>query len=88
MIVLMIHGFNVEDDLVCEGIIGDGCGGGRLFIVQDEKLQAYDPQTQSYIVLLEDVLNAVKISKSACLIKIVCKNETICFDLSKLEKVS
>ncbi len=88
MIVLMIHGFNIEDDLVCEGVIGDGCGGGRLFIVQDERLQAYDPQTQSYIVLLEDVLNAVKISKSACLIKIICKDEIICFDLSKLQTVS
>ncbi|WP_297485859.1 thiamine biosynthesis protein ThiF [Sulfurimonas sp.] len=84
----MIHGFNIEDDLVCEGVIGDGCGGGRLFIVQDERLQAYDPQTQSYIVLLEDVLNAVKISKSACLIKIICKDEIICFDLSKLQTVS
>ena len=81
----MIHGFNIEDDLVCEGIIGDGCGGGRLFIVQDEKLQAYDPQTQSYIVLLEDVLNAVKIYKKACLITILCKDENIVFDLSKMK---
>ena len=81
----MIHGFNLEDDLVCEGIIGDGCGGGRIFIVQDEKLQAYDPQTQSFMVLLEDVLNAVKISKKACLITIICENESIVFDLSKME---
>ena len=81
----MIHGFNVENDLVCEGIIGDGCGGGRLFIVQDEKLQAYDPQTQSFIVLLEDVLNAVKISKKACLITIVCRDKSIVFDLSKMK---
>ncbi len=84
----MIHGFNIEDDLVCEGIIGDGCGGGRIFMIKDEKLQAYDPQTQSFIVLLEDVLNAVKISKSGCRIEIICKDETICFDLSKLKTVS
>jgi len=83
----MIHGFNLSDDLVCEGIIGDGCGGGRIFVVQDEKLEAYDPQTESSIALLQDVKNAVKIAKKGCLITIECKNETIRFDLSLLAKV-
>ena len=81
----MIHGSDIEDDLVCEGIIGDGCGGGRIFTIKDEKLQAYDPQTQSFTVLLEDVLNAVKIYKKACLITILCKDENIVFDLSKMK---
>ncbi len=83
----MTHGFNLEDDLVCEGIIGDGCGGGRIFLVKDKTLFAYDPQTQSYILLLEAVLKAVKISKKGCIITIECQDETIYFDLSILSKV-
>ena len=84
----MTHGFDMQDDLVCEGIIGDGCGGGRIFTIKDDTLVAFDPQTQSYIELLEGVSNAVKISKSGCVVEIVCENEKICFDLSKLEIVS
>ena len=83
----MIHGFDLENDLVCEGIIGDGCGGGRIFLVKDDALFAYDPQTDSSMLLLKDVLNAVRISKKSCLITIECKSETICFDLSSLSKV-
>jgi len=29
----------------CIGIIGDGCGGGREFIIEDEVLFAHDPQS-------------------------------------------
>ncbi len=83
----MTHGFNVNDDLVCEGIIGDGCGGGRLFIVKESTLIAYDPQTKSELILLENVSKAMKISKKMCIITIVCQNETILFDLSSLQKV-
>jgi hypothetical protein len=83
----MTHGFDLENPLVCEGVIGDGCGGGRIFSVQDETLIAYDPQTQSCITLLEDVTNVLKIEKSACIITVVCQNETIFFNLSTLSKV-
>ena len=78
----MTHGFNPE--LTCEGIIGDGCGGGRLFTIQDEMLKAYDPQSEEIIVLLEGVVNATCINKKACLITITCKDELIEFDLSKM----
>ena len=83
----MTHGFDLESDLVCEGIIGDGCGGGRIFTVKDNNLVAYDPQTQSYILLLKDVINAKKISKKGCIISIEFTQETILFDLSTLKKV-
>ncbi|HFB54221.1 MAG TPA: thiamine biosynthesis protein ThiF, partial [Sulfurimonas autotrophica] len=46
----MIPGFSKDSPLVCEGIIGDGCGGGRFFAVEDETLFAYDPLTQERIV--------------------------------------
>ena len=83
----MTHGFDMQDDLVCEGIIGDGCGGGRIFTIKDDTLVAFDPQTQSTIELFKGIVDAVKISKKACLITIVCKREIITFDLSSLSKV-
>ena len=78
----MTHGFNLESDLVCEGIVGDGCGGGRLFVIEDETLLAYDPLTQEKTLLLSEIKDAKKISKKACIITIVCENEIIKFDLS------
>ncbi|UCN00937.1 thiamine biosynthesis protein ThiF [Sulfurimonas sp. SWIR-19] len=80
----MIHGFDLSSPLVCEGIVGDGCGGGRIFYVQDEKLQTFDPVTKMSMILLENVKNAQKISKSACIITIECSDQTREFDLSSL----
>jgi hypothetical protein len=81
----MTHGFN--PDLTCEGIIGDGCGGGRLFTIEDNMLKACDPQTKETIVLLEGVKKATCISKKACIITITCRDETIEFDLSLMKQI-
>jgi hypothetical protein len=83
----MIHGFDLTSPLVCEGIIGDGCGGGRFFLVENETLLAYDPQTDSKIFLLDGIKNAKAINKKTCLLIIECEEETIHFDLSSLKKV-
>ena len=83
----MTHGFDLNSPLVCEGIIGDGCGGGRLFIVENETLFAYDPQTKESITLLEPVINAKKISKSACIITIECESRNRKFDLSDMKEI-
>jgi hypothetical protein len=83
----MIHGFDLNNPLICEGIVGDGCGGGRLFMVEDTKLKAYDPITKEYFILLEDIQKPLSISKKACLVTIICENETIKFNLSKMKKV-
>ena len=82
----MITDFNIDSKLICEGIIGDGCGGGHLFFVKDEILFAYDLQTKETIKLLQDIKNAQSISKKACVISIKCKNNIIKFDLSSLSK--
>jgi len=84
----MTHGFNLSSELVCEGIIGDGCGGGRFFLVQNETLKAYDPITEEYLTLLKEVQNAKNISKSKCIISIVCEKEKIEFDLSSMSKTT
>ncbi len=81
----MIPGFDTT--LTCEGIIGDGCGGGRIFTIQDETLIAYDPYTKENILLLENIHMPKSISKNGCIISILCENEEIKFDLSALKKV-
>ena len=83
----MTHGFDLDSPLICEGIIGDGCGGGRLFMVENETLKAYDPITKESFILLENILDAVSISKSHCILSIVCKSETLKFDLSSMKRV-
>ena len=70
----------------CMGIIGDGCGGGREFIVEDGVLYAYDEVTQDKIILLRDIEDAREINKSECIITIICEKEIIEFDLSTLQK--
>ena len=81
----MIAGF--EDKLACEGIVGDGCGGGRVFYIDAQTLYAYDPITKESTKLLDKVIDAKNISKKACIITIECKYETIRFDLSLLHKI-
>jgi len=83
-----MDGFDLDSPLVCEGIVGDGCGGGRIFFIEDGSLFAYDPLTKDKIPLLNDILDAVHISKSICIITIITKSKTIKFDLSKLVVIS
>ena len=85
----MTHGSNYDlnSPLVCEGIIGDGCGGGRLFIVENETLFAYDPQTKKSITLLDSVLKAKKVTKDACIIIIECESKNRKFDLSDMKEI-
>lgn len=78
----MSHGFDLASPLVCEGIVGDGCGGGRIFFVEGEKLFAYYDVTQERTLLLCGIENAISISKKSCTITLVCKDEVRHFDLS------
>ena len=77
----MIRGFE-NNPLACEGIIGDGCGGGRWFFVQNETLFAFDELSNDSIMLLRDVKDAQKIEKKGCVITLTCKDGVINFDLS------
>lgn len=77
--------FDLNSPLVCEGIIGDGCGGGRIFFVEDEKLQVYDPFTKTSFVLIEDVGDVVRISKAKCIITIERNDVKTEFDLRALK---
>ena len=79
-----MDGFNLDSPLVCEGIIGDGCGGGRLFFVEDAALKTYDPVTKESQTLLSKLPKIQNISKSGCDITLVSKSENIVFNLSTL----
>ena len=80
----MMDGFDRDNPLVCEGIIGDGCGGGRIFFIQNATLFAHDPMTKEQILLLKNINMPIKLSKKKCIITIKCEKETISFDLSKI----
>jgi hypothetical protein len=81
----MTHGFDIDSPLVCEGIVGDGCGGGRIFYVEGDTLFVYDPLTQERMVLQSSLSGVEKISKKGCDIIIECHNKTIIFNLSLLK---
>lgn len=83
---MIVDGFDLDSPLVCEGIIGDGCGGGRIFYIKEEKLFAYDPYTKVNIELLDKLKNPVSISKKACIISIVLSGEKVFLDLSSLHQ--
>ncbi len=77
--------FDLENPLVCEGIIGDGCGGGRIFYVEDATLFAYDSLTQESMVLLREIGDVKEISKRGCIITLVYDNNNFLFDLTSLD---
>ena len=74
---------------VCAGIIGDGCGGGRLFIADtfNNKIKAYFPDDNSMMTLLEGLNEPGGIAKKGCELYIANSNanEIVVFDLSKMQ---
>ena len=76
----MTHGFK----LCCEGIVGDGCGGGREFCIEGGTLSAKDPLTKEQITLLEGIIGATAIRKSGCKLFIETETKPLVFNLSKL----
>jgi len=80
----MTHGFDLSDPLVCEGIVGDGCGGGRIFYVQDNSLFAFDPVVSQKRELLNTIKDAKELTKDGCIVSIRCESEMVLFDLSSM----
>ena len=72
---------------VCGGIVGDGCGGGRLFIADtfNNKVKAYFPDDHSMMTLLEGLNEPGGISKKGCELYIANAHEIVVFDLSKMQ---
>ena len=71
----------------CEGIIGDGCGGGRIFFTCKDTLNVYDPTTKEMMTLLENLQEPQSISKKGCHLLFTCKQKKMTFDLSKMSLI-
>ncbi len=81
----MMDGFNLDSPLVCEGIIGDGCGGGRIFFAKESKLFVYDPTTQERNFLVKLSVIIKKISKNACVITLATDQKVYKYELSQMK---
>ncbi len=68
--------------LSCYGIPGDGCGGGREFVIEEQTLYAIDPVTKERITLLEGIKEAKTIEKKGCDIIITTQDAKMVFNLS------
>ena len=79
--------FDLDSPLVCEGIIGDGCGGGRIFYINEEtsSLYAYDSYAKTAKLLLENLPKVTAVSKKGCIITLTLEHETRELDLSTLQ---
>lgn len=75
---------------MCVGIIGDGCGGGRIFIADTghKMIKVYEPETAEVFVIMQDLNSPKSINKSACILSIETKvkGEIVEFDLSSMTK--
>jgi len=81
---MIVDGFDVSSPLICEGLIGDGCGGGRIFFMQEDSLCVYDPITKDILVLLSSLENIEEISKKGCIISLRSSTKEVLFDLSTI----
>jgi len=81
----MIAGFDLDSPLVCEGIIGDGCGGGRIFFIADSSLKVYDPITKEIFPIKDNLDDVKSINKEGCTIFIKYEDRINEFDLSELK---
>lgn len=72
----------------CEGIIGDGCGGGRIFFTCKNSLNVYDPMTKMRKILLDGLDNPEELSKKGCHLIFTCKDKKMIFDISVMKLIS
>lgn len=80
-----MDGFDLDSPFVCEGLIGDGCGGGRIFFTQDTKLFVYDSTTKERYFLVDVGSLVSEISKNACVITLITESKIYKYDLSELK---
>lgn len=72
---------------ICVGQYGDGCGGGRIFILFASELKVYDCESKTFMELEVDFKKAITIHKKACDLFIKLEDEDIVFNLSKMKQI-
>ncbi len=70
----------------CVGEYGDGCGGGRVFILYDSYVKVYDLDNSEPMLLLQDLTQAKNISKHGCNLHIETATKNIRFNLSTMKE--
>lgn len=74
---------------LCAGIYGDGCGGGRIFMVDsyNNAIKVYDPESKKVMTLMQELSEPSGISKKGCELFIANTNahEIVVFDLSQMQ---
>ena len=70
----------------CVGEYGDGCGGGRIFVLYDTYIMVYDTESGEQMRLLEDFSQGQSIDKKGCELLIQTQTEAIRFNLSSMER--
>lgn len=70
----------------CVGKYGNGCGGGRVFVLYEEGVKVYHVQSGEVIVLIEGLKHTKSILKDGCLLNISTQDEVIVFNLSTMTK--
>lgn len=68
------------------GQYGDGCGGGRVFILFKNYIKVYNPEAKTFVMLLQDLKKASSIFKKGCELFIKEEDGDYVFNLSKMSK--
>ena len=71
----------------CEGIIGDGCGGGRIFFTTQDTIKVFDPVSKEVSTLIQGLSSPKNIAKDGCNLFFNCKEKKMTFDLSQMRLV-
>jgi len=70
------------------GRFGDGCGGGRLFILFGHKVQTFNPENREFFTLVKDLNQAKSIKKKGCDLFLEEADGSSVFNLTRMEKQS
>jgi len=68
------------------GKVGDGCGGGRIFLLTKTNIKAFNPENQEFMSLFENLNEAESIYKKGCDLFVQEKDAKYIYNLSMMKK--
>lgn len=69
------------------GKYGDGCGGGRLFMVDGNAVKVYNPDDGNMMTLMEGISHPTAIDKKGCSLYIAHSGGVTRFNLSEMKEM-
>lgn len=70
----------------CVGVYGDGCGGGRIFVLYGTYVKVYDLEQEESFVLYEGFSQGQNINKTGCQLNIQTPLKRINYNLSTMKE--